>query len=236
MAARPRRGSRAGRPVGVGDGARDEASPGGWGDALDRLAEAVFASREGRRRAEPLLAAQDAIIGGLGLGDHPHAVLQAHRVDWALCDMQVPAGEPGETWAYRASLGRVPEVTPTPEVAILAGSIVGLFEVWRARGALILRERLCGVVAHLAEGEAPLEIEGEVGLWETRIVLRPEGARLCRPPIAYPVEILPWLERAALQRWTGTMSVDLLDLRAMWLRWRRAPGAEPGHFFTGHGG
>lgn len=211
-----------------------EADPGFWEEALDRLGEAVFGGAIGRRRAAPLLDAQDAIIGGLGLGDHPHELLQAHRVDWALCDMAAPGGGPGETWAVRAAQGRLSGVDATPIVRALATSVVGIFEVWRASGALILRERLSGVVAHLAPEEEPWQLDGEVGLWEARIVLRPAGARLCRRPLAYPVEILPWLERAALRRWTGVMSVDLLDLRAMWLRWRRSGGGEPGLYFTGH--
>lgn len=214
----------------------DEAAPGFWGEALDRLGEAVFGDAIGRRRAAPLLEVQDGIIGGLGLGDQPHELLQAHRVDWALCDMQAPGGGPGETWASRAARGRVAGVPATPVVRALASSVVGIFEVWRAGGALILRERLSGVVAHLAAEEEPWQIDGEVGLWETRIVLRPAGARLCRRPIAYPPEILPWLERAALRRWTGVMSVDLLDLRRMWLLWRRSGGGDPAEHFCDHGG
>ncbi|MCB9568441.1 MAG: hypothetical protein H6710_14720 [Myxococcales bacterium] len=218
------------------DAGGPETPPGGWGEALDRLGEAVFGGPGGHARAAGLLAEIDGIVGGLSLGDQPHELLQAHRVDWALCEMLAPGGGPGETWAWRAAQGIVPGIEATPVVAALATSVVGLFEVWRARGALILRERLSGIVTHLAAGEGPLEIEGELGLWETRLVLTEGGARLCRPPLAYPPAILPWLERATEQRWGGEMSVDLLDLRAMRLAWARAGAGDPRPFFRGHGG
>ena len=222
-------------PAGLPLAAGREAWP--WEHELDRLGEAVFGGVRGRRRAEPLLEAIDRIVGGLSLGDEPYEILQGHRVDWALCEMLAPGGGPGETWAWRAARGLLPEVAPSPIVEALATSVVGLFEVWRARGDLVLRERFSGIVTHLAPTPAQraLEVEGEVGLWEARVVLLADGAHLCRRPLAYPAEILPWLERATEQRWGGEMAVDLLDLRAMRLRWRRS-GGSPRAFFHGYGG
>jgi len=210
--------------------------PGSWEDALDRLGEAVFGGERGLRRAQPLLAAIDRVVGGLSLGDQPYATLQGHRVDWALCEMLAPRGGPGETWAWRAAKGLLPEVEATPIVDAVASSVVDLFEVWRARGELVIRGRFSGIVAHLAPTEEELEIEGDVGLWEARVVLLADGAHLCRGPLAYPEEILPWLERATEQRWGGEMTVDLLDIRASGLRWRRSAGGDPSAFFRGYGG
>ncbi len=210
--------------------------PGSWEDALDRLGEAVFGGERGRQRSAPLLSALDRIVGGISLGDQPYATLQGHRVDWALCEMLAPRGSPGETWAWRAAMGMLPEVEATPIVDALASSVIDLFEVWRSRGELVLRGRLSGIVTHLAPAEEELEIEGELGLWEARVVLLSDGARICRGPLAYPEEILPWLERATEQRWGGEMTVDLLDLRAMALRWRRSGGGDPAAFFRGYGG
>lgn len=209
---------------------------GTWEDALDSLGEAVFGGARGHRRAESLLVALDRIVGGLSLGDKPYAMLQGHRVDWALCEMLAPGGGPGETWAWRAAKGVLPEVVATPIVDALASSVVDLFEVWRARETLALRGRFSGIVTHLAAAEHAYEIEAGLGLWEARVVLLADGAHICRGPLAYPVEILPWLERATEQRWGGEMTVDLLDLRSMGLAWRRSRGGDPRAYFRGYGG
>lgn len=217
------------------DLAVDEAGGGFWGDALDRLAEAVFGSPAGRRRARPLLDRQDEVIGGLGLGDQPHELLQAMRIDAALCDLDVDGGGSGDTWAWRAASGALHDVETSPVVRALAASQSGIFEVSRRRGALILRECSRGLLVHLAAEEDAWALTDEVALWDARLVLRRSGARLCRRPLAYPIEILPWLLRAGEERWAGRRAPDLLDLRAMWLRWRRSRGGDPAHFFHGHG-
>jgi len=207
-----------------------------WSEALDQLAEVVFRGDEGRRRAAPLLAQIDAQVGALGLGDHPHDLLQALRIDAALCELPIAGGGPGETWAWRAACGVIEGIEPSPVIRALAGSIGGIFEVSELGGVTALRDRLSGVLVRLAEEERRWQIEGEVGLWEARVVLRRSGARLCRRPVAYPVEILGWLERASEQRWAGRAAPDLMAMRAMWLRWRRGRGGAPRRFFGGFGG
>ena len=112
-----------------------------WEGQLDRLAERVFSGPEGPARAAPLLARWDAQVGGLGAGDVDHPLLQAARVDWALCDAEV--GGPGESWAWRAAHGCVPGVEPDAAVQALARSQVGLFEVWPGKPA-VLRGRIRG--------------------------------------------------------------------------------------------
>lgn len=206
-----------------------------WSEALDQLAEAVFRGDEGRGRAAPLLAQIDAHVGALGLGDQPHDLLQAMRIDAALCDLPIAGGGPGETWAWRAASGVIAGIEPSPVIRALAGSLAGIFEVSEVRGVMVLRDRLSGALAHVAAEERRWAIDGEVGLWDARLVLRRSGARLCRRPLAYPVEILGWLERASEQRWAGRAAPDLMAMRAMWLRWRRGRGGPEG-FFRGFGG
>ena len=215
--------------------ASDDAGEGGgfWGEALDRLAEQIFAGPSGRARAEPLLDRIDRQVGGLGGGDEPRALLGAMRIDSALCDLPIARGGSGETWAWRAAEGAVPGVEPSPVIRALAASQAGLFAVSRQRGALVLRECCRGLLVHLAAEEPAWALEGEIGLWDARVVLRRGGARLCRRPLAYPVEILPWLVRAGESRWAGRRPPGLLDLRAMWLGWRRSRGGDPRGFFGG---
>ena len=66
-----------------------------WEGQLDRLGEQVFAGRGGPERATPLLARWDAQVGRLGAGDLDYPLLQAARVDWALCDAEPPGARPG---------------------------------------------------------------------------------------------------------------------------------------------
>ncbi len=194
-----------------------------WEGQLDRLGEAVFAGAEGPARAAPLLARWDAQVGRLGSGDQDYTLLQAARVDWALCDAEL--GRPGETWAWRAAHGLVPGAPPDAAVQALARSQVGLFEVWPGKPA-VLRGRIRGLCLRIDDPAlaAPLGERGRIAaLWELRIVFTRAGARLCRPPIAYPLEILPRLKRAHEQHWRDPQrGLDLMQLRRMRLQWTRA--------------
>ena len=115
-----------------------------WEGQLDRLAEGVFSGPDGPGRAAPLLARWDAQVGRLGAGDVDYTLLQAARVDWALCDAEAPGGGPGESWAWRAAHGCVAGVEPDAAVQALARSQVGLFEVWPGKPA-VLRGRIRGL-------------------------------------------------------------------------------------------
>ena len=107
----------------VGDGAEadptDMSDRTWWEGQLDRLAEGVFSGPEGPGRAAPLLARWDAQVGRLGAGDVDYTLLQAARVDWALCDAEAPGGGPGESWAWRAAHGCVAGVEPDAAVQAL---------------------------------------------------------------------------------------------------------------------
>lgn len=194
-----------------------------WEAALDALAEQVFGGAAGARRAAPLLARFDAAVGAYTGEDAGYELLQAARIDWALCDAAIEGAGPGETWALRAALGRIPEVPAGAWTWALATTQVGLFEVWPGAPTR-LRDRLGGLVLRvdeptpgLARGDRP------AALWEARVALRPGGACLCRAPIEYPLEILRDLERAHEQRWRAPERVsDLMALRRLRLRWARS--------------
>ena len=196
-----------------------------WEGQLDRLGEGVFSGTVGAARAAPLLARWDAQVGRLGAGDVDYTLLQAARVDWALCDVEAADGGPGESWAWRAAHGRVPGVEPDAAVQALARSQVGLFEVWPGKPTL-LRGRIRGLCLRVEDPAlaVPLGERGRIAaLWELRIVFTRAGARLCRPPIAYPLEILPRLTRAHEQHWRDPQrGLDLMQLRRMRLQWTRA--------------
>lgn len=203
-----------------------------WEAALDELAERVFGGPVGARRAAPLLARFDAAVGVYTGQDQGHELLQAARVDWALCDAEIAGAGPGETWALRAALGQVPGVEPSPRIWALATTQVGLFEVWPG-SPLMLRDRLGGLVVRVREPTPGLFAGREpAALWEVRVALRPEGACLCRAPIEYPLEILPDLRRTHEQHWRAPeRASDLLQLRGLRLRWARTPRrAAPGRF------
>lgn len=205
----------------------NEAGAGFWAGQLDRLAEAVFGGVEGAARAAPLLARWDREVGRASAGDADHAALQAARVDWALCDAEV-AG-PGDTWAWRAAHGAVPGVEPDAAAQALARSQVGLFELWPGDPAL-LRGRIRGLCLRLDDPSLAAvrhERGGPLALWEVRVVFQRhagrEGAAMARPPIAYPLEILPRLQRAHEQHWRApSRGLDLPQLRRMRLQWTRA--------------
>ena len=194
-----------------------------WEAQLDRLGERVFGGVEGAARAAPLLARWDAAVGKSAHGDADHGALQAARIDWALCDAELDG--PGETWAWRAAHGCVPGVPADAEVQALARSQVGLFELWPGKPAQ-LRGRIRGLCLRIDEPSLAAvrhERGGPLALWEVRVVFTRDEARLCRPPIAYPLEILPRLQRAHEQHWREpSRGLDLLQLRRMRLQWTRA--------------
>jgi hypothetical protein len=208
---------------GLGDMSTGLASAAVWEARLVELAERVFGGMAGAARAAPLLARWDAAVGRSSAGDADHAALQAARIDWALCDAELDA--PGETWAWRAAHGRVPGVVVDAGVQALARSQVGLFELWPGRPAL-LRGRIRGLCLRIDDPALePVRHErgGPLALWEVRVVFTSEGARMGRSPIAYPLEILPRLQRAHEQHWRApSAGLDLLQLRRMRLQWTRA--------------
>lgn len=194
-----------------------------WEEWLDRLAERVFSGVEGAARAAPLLARWDAVVGRATPGDADYAALQAARIDWALCDAEVDG--PGDTWAWRAAQGLVPEAPPDAAVQALARSQAGMFELWPGRPAQ-LRGRIRGLCLRVDEPSLAAvrnERGGPLALWEVRVVFARGGVRMCRPPIAYPLEILPRLQVAHEQHWREpSRGLDLLQLRRMRLQWKRA--------------
>lgn len=196
-----------------------------WEAALDRLAERVFGGSEGAARAGPLLARWDAAVGRATPGDADYTALQAARIDWALCDAEIAADRPGETWAWRAAHGRVPGVEVDASVQAVARSQVGMFELWPGRPAQ-LRGRIRGLCLRIDEPSLAAvrrERGGPLALWEVRVVFTREGAQMCRPPLAYPLEILPRLQQAHEQHWREpSRGLDLLQLRRMRLQWTRS--------------
>jgi hypothetical protein len=110
-------------------------------------------------------------------------------------------------------------------VQALARSQVGLYEVWPGKPA-VLRGRIRGLCLRIDDPAlaAPLGERGKIAaLWELRVVFTRDGARLCRPPISYPLEILPRLRRAHEQHWRDpSRGLELMQLRRMRLQWTRA--------------
>ena len=209
--------------------------------ALDELASRLFDGPSGRARLAPLLARFDAEMDRLHDDDESFALLQAIRLDWALCDASVDEdGPPGDTWAHRAAAGQVEGVAAQPVYRLLARSITGLFEVWSGHPTW-LRDRVRGLCMPLARPTAPWlpATDGVAALWELRLVLDEDGAHLCRPALEYPLEILPILQRAHDRRFAGgsgsLRSVEplaLQRLRRSRLRWRRAGRGEPVGYFS----
>lgn len=199
------------------------------GEALDRLAAAVFSGAEGRARAAPLLERFDAEVGVLAPDEPDFELLQISRMDWALCD--VPATRDavaGDTWAWRAIHGRVPGLPafdtsyPGSSVAAAARAVVGLFEVYPGEPTWV-RDRLSGLVLRLSDSVGPfpvLEPERPAALWELRLV--PDGGGgffIARAPIDYPPELLDTLEHEFARLFVRTPWPALQDLRRARLRY-----------------
>ncbi|MCH9680032.1 MAG: hypothetical protein K0V04_01260 [Deltaproteobacteria bacterium] len=207
---------------------------GGWGEALDGLAAAVFDGETGRRRLSPLLARWDDQAAPLRDEDPDYPRWQMIRADWALCDaLAHDARGPGDTWARRAVAGQLPGWEGRATDGAVAASVAGLFEVWPGRLPW-LRDCVGGLSVALTD---PVHLEptgdgGPAALWEARVVIEGGRAQLCRPPLPYPLEILSIVRDRQLRRFApggGRPSLSLL--RRARLRWRRAERADPAVMF-----
>jgi hypothetical protein len=199
------------------------------GEALDRLAAAVFSGPDGRARVGPLLDRFDAEVGAMKPDEPDFDLLQISRMDWALCDVPAtPGAAPGDTWAWRALCGRVPGLPtfdtsyPGSSVAAAARAVVGLFEIYPGEPTWV-RDRLSGLVLRLSDSVGPfpvLEPERPAALLELRLV--PDGGggfHIARAPIDYPLELLDTLEDAFSRLFTRSPWPTLQDLRRARLRY-----------------
>jgi hypothetical protein len=204
------------------------------GQALDELAAAVFDGEAGRRRLLPLLSCWDDEAAPLRDEDPDYPSWQVIRTDWALCDaLAHDAAGPGDTWARRALRGRVLGFVPQGHHFAVAATVAGLFEVWPGKVPW-LRDCVGGLSLPLAD---PVRIEpvGEdepAALWEARLAIEGGRAHLCRPPLAYPLEVLASVRERQLRRFApGGRLPSLALLRRARLRWRRAERADASVMF-----
>jgi len=204
------------------------------GEALDELAAAVFDGEVGHHRLAPLLMRWDDESAPLRDEDPDYARWQVIRTDWALCDaLAHDARGPGDTWAWRAARGQLPGWTPRPIDRSLAASVVGLFEAWPGKVPW-LRDCIGGLSVALADPVLlePIGDGGPAALWEVRVVLEAGRAHMCRPPLAYPLEVLPTVRDRQLRRFgPGGRRLSLPSLRRARLRWRRAERADASVMF-----
>ncbi len=195
-----------------------------YDDALDDLAARVFRD-DAPDRIEPLLSRFAEKVGPLLADDEQPQLWQALRVDWALCDAWLD--HPGDTWAWRATMGRVDGVTPTPADGTVARSIAGVFEVWPGRTPW-LREPTRGICLRLADHvvlQPPVDGEGPAALWGLRVCVAAESAFMCRPPLPFPLAALRPIRDAARRRLAGEPDL-LLRLYRGWLHFARASRAD----------
>lgn len=215
-----------------------------WDAVLDALAAGVFGSPAGQRRLAPLLARWDDHVGPLREEDPEHATLQAMRIDWALCDAAIDG--PGDTWAWRVITGRLdldPVQTLSDTLAEggvhaaaalghAARSIAGLWLVHPGRRPWMC-DALSGIGLELGSPmrlDAPPHRSGEaIALWDARVVVAGGVAQLCRPPVAYPLDVVDEVRRVGLSRLSSgetSRHEVLMALRRRWLHWARAPRAD----------
>jgi hypothetical protein len=206
----------------------------GLGDALDELAAVVFDGELGRRRLAPLLVRWDDEAAPLRDDEPDYPSWQVIRTDWALCDaLAHDAAGPGDTWARRALRGRVPGFVPQACHHAVVASVAGLFEVWPGQVPW-MRDCVGGLCLPLVD---PVRLEpmgkGQpAALWEARVAIEHGCARLCRPPLAYPLEVLESVRARALRRfWPNGRPPSLALLRRARLRWRRAERADAAVMF-----
>jgi hypothetical protein len=204
------------------------------GDALDELAAAVFDGDAGHHRLAPLLAHWDDEAAPLRDEDPDFASWQMIRMDWALCDaLAHDATGPGDTWALRAVRGRVLGFFPEGRHLAVSGTVAGLFEVWPGRVPW-MRDCVSGLCLALADPVRlePLDKGEPAALWEARIAIEGGRAFLCRPPLAYPLEVLDTVRDRQLRRFAPAgRSPSLALLRRARLRWRRAERADASVMF-----
>lgn len=207
------------------------------GSRLDAIARALFDHDEGRARLAPQLSRFDATVGPILDDDDDREVLLAIRLDWALCDAPLE-GDPHDTWLARVLDGRVPGLAPHDDWAELRALHAGLFEVWPGRGGTFLRDLVHGLSLPLDERFDFEPAAGSHGtepaaLWDVRLWLGPGGVQLVRPPLAYPLAVLPIVRDAMARRFRpGHRPLDLLRLRRAWLEWQRRPRLPPTTLFA----
>jgi hypothetical protein len=197
-----------------------------YATALDAVLAAAFDGDRGQARLARAAETHDLVVGQVFEDDAHAGELFLRRADWAACEAY--EGE-GWRWIDRAAAGELSGVDPAM-ASILGASICGLFELWPGREAVI-RDRLRGVVTRLARGEldtSRLTIdERPSALWEARIVLTSEGARLVRRPLIYPDGALEAFDRVQAIRRPGKVDAGLLLARRAFLRWHRARERQP---------
>ena len=191
-------------------------------EALDALASAVFGGPAGKARLDPLLDEYDLAVGDIKEEDDDAALLHAIRTDWALLDA-TPYGEgPGATWAWRAARGRVEGVEPDEWTLPLASSLTSIFEVWPGSPSW-LRDVLRGITVPVLDplvGVTPHENRPGAH-WETRVVVLPEGARLLRPALEYPPEVMRLLPDTGVPARPMSALQQMRRHRLAWARGRR---------------
>ena len=206
----------------------EEGSPAGA--ALDALAALVFSGSVGRGRLLPLLAIFDREVGTIEEDDADFDQLHLARMDWALCEANIPGGSPGDTWAWRAIHGEIEGKQLPPSWDAAARSLCGIFEVFPGEPAWV-RDRLSGLMLRLSDSIGPwpkLPPDESAALWELRLV--PDGAggfRMARAPIDYPLELLRVLEHELPRRFASPRWPVVQELRKARLRYFRAGGRTP---------
>lgn len=203
-------------------------------ELLDEVARAVFDTTQGPSRLQPLLRRYDEEVGVILEDERHRDLLLATRLDWALCDAAIEGGAgPGDTWLRRAVRGEIEGLAVDPAWDRISATFVGLFEVWPGRRAFV-RDLLHGISLPLADAVRlePMP-EGPAALWEVRIVIENGAARLCRPPLSYPLEILKTLDEQTLTRFRPDGAVlPLQALRRRWIQFHRASRADPVTWFS----
>ena len=193
---------------------------------LDGLLAACFDGEAGRARLERSCEGYDRVVGKVFDDDEREGPLRLLRADWALCEVR--DDEDGLRWVDRCARGAVEGADPEA-ARRLARTVVGAFELWVGK-ELWLRDRLRGICARLLDPvAAPSQVDpsSPSALWDARIVLEPEGARLCRVPFVYPEGALEALERRQRGHLPGRPRLALPELRRAWLRWTRARRRQP---------
>lgn len=205
------------------------------GELLDAAARAVFDSVDGRARLAPLLASFDAAVGRFLEDDAPRDLLLAIRLDWALCDATPSdARDAADTWLRRAAAGELPDVPPDPAWEPLLATHASVFEVWPTSDGAFLRDIVRGVCLPLVEpmGLHPAP-RGPAAVWDARLIVTSDGARLCRAPLLYPLDVLTLLHRYATATFEAAFepATCVLPLRRAWLAVHRQPRLAPERAF-----